>query len=101
MIISIILLLILLLLVSVYGNINMLRNIGLLEKLIEAQADELVRIRAIVIDMRNELKAIDKRGSFESDDEVGFFFKQLKTIIRRLNNFFENNYDQYNATEEE
>lgn len=101
MIISIILLLILLLLVSVYGNINMLRNTGLLEKLIEAQADELVRIRAIVIDMRNELKAIDKRGSFESDDEVGFFFKQLKTIIRRLNNFFENNYDQYNATEEE
>jgi hypothetical protein len=38
--------------------------------------------------MRNELKAIDRRGSFEADDEVGIFFKNLKTIILRLDELF-------------
>jgi hypothetical protein len=33
------------------------------------------------------LKEIDQKGSFESDDEVGFFFKQLKNIQSVLNSF--------------
>jgi hypothetical protein len=31
------------------------------------------------------MKRIDLRGSFESDDEVGSVFQQLKSIIEKLN----------------
>lgn len=30
------------------------------------------------------IKTIDAQGSFEADDEVGYFFKELKAIIERL-----------------
>lgn len=31
-----------------------------------------------------ELNKVDQRGSFESDDEVGFFFKYLKQVQQEL-----------------
>ena len=31
----------------------------------------------------NSLKEIDLRGSFESDDEVGSTFKDIKTLIEK------------------
>jgi len=34
--------------------------------------------------MNKEVKKIDTKGSFSSDDEVGYFFKQLKKIIKQL-----------------
>ena len=33
------------------------------------------------------LKQADYRGSFESDDEVGFIFKEIKNIIKQLDRF--------------
>lgn len=89
--ILLVIILVVLLTASIYGNIKSLQNIELLENQIENFSDELLRLRRIVIDMRNELKAIDRRGSFEADDEVGIFFKNLKTIVNRLDNFFKNN----------
>jgi hypothetical protein len=100
MILFIIITLSILLVSSIYANINLLKNIEVLEEFVENQAEEMNRLRVIVIDMRNELKSIDKRGSFESDDEVGFFFKQLKSIIERINNFFDTNYKEQNAEKE-
>ena len=34
-----------------------------------------------------KLKEIDEKGSFESDDEIGFFFKAIKQIQEILNDF--------------
>ena len=34
-----------------------------------------------------KLKEIDAKGSFESDDEVGFFFKHILFIQGELNKF--------------
>jgi len=34
-----------------------------------------------------KLKEIDAKGSFEGDDEVGFFFKQIKILQELLNDF--------------
>ena len=36
-----------------------------------------------------QLKLIDEKGTFESDDEVGFFFEELKEIGKLLDNLFE------------
>jgi hypothetical protein len=35
--------------------------------------------------MNKEIKKIDHKGSFESDDEVGYFYKEFKRIINELN----------------
>ena len=34
-----------------------------------------------------DLKQIDYRGSFESDDETGVIFSDIKNIIKQLDNF--------------
>ena len=36
-----------------------------------------------------QLKLIDEKGTFEADDEVGFFFQELKEIGKLLDNLFE------------
>jgi hypothetical protein len=38
--------------------------------------------------MLNEMKELDIRGSFESDDEVGVVFKELKDVIEKYRNNF-------------
>ena len=39
--------------------------------------------------INSQLKLIDEKGTFESDDEVGFFFEELKNIGKLLDNLFE------------
>ena len=34
-----------------------------------------------------KLMEVDAKGSFKSDDEIGFFFEQIKTIQTALNSF--------------
>ena len=51
----------------------------------------------ILIDFQNiikfaseKLKVVDSKGHYESDDETGFFFEQLKQIQLSLDGIFEN-----------
>ena len=39
--------------------------------------------------VNSQLKLIDEKGTFEADDEVGFFFEELKNIGKLLDNLFE------------
>ena len=39
--------------------------------------------------INSQLKLIDEKGTFEADDEVGFFFEELKEIGKLLDNLFE------------
>ena len=34
-----------------------------------------------------KIKEIDSKGTFTGDDEVGYFFQQLKYLQEQLNNF--------------
>ena len=47
-----------------------------------------------------QLKLIDEKGTFESDDEVGFFFEELKEIGKLLDNLFEEVEDASSKEEE-
>jgi hypothetical protein len=40
--------------------------------------------KARTIDAYQRIKSIDASGHFEADDEVGYFFKELKSLIERL-----------------
>jgi site-specific recombinase len=46
--------------------------------------DLLVNLLTIYTQVLTKLVRIDKNGSFESDDEVGFVFKTLKNTIEDL-----------------
>ena len=50
--------------------------------------------------VNQQLKLIDEKGTFEADDEVGFFFLELKEIGKLLDNLFEEVEDASTKEEE-
>jgi hypothetical protein len=73
-------------------SILFFRGYGLIER-IEEMEDTVAeyelrneQTKEALESMLSQMKEIDLRGSFESDDEVGSVFTQLKTIIEIYNN---------------
>jgi hypothetical protein len=59
----------------------------------EQLADAIIAAESIVEEsqetlekMLDEMRAVDIKGSFEADDEVGAVFTELKTIIEKYKN---------------
>ena len=59
----------------------------------------------LIIEMQNiiefattKMKQVDARGHYESDDETGFFFQQLKELQELLNGIFENEETEENSS---
>ena len=50
--------------------------------------------------VNQQLKIIDEKGTFEADDEVGFFFQELKNVGKLLDNLFEEVEDATTKEEE-
>ena len=77
------------LLISVVLNIIFTISIFNLLKQTEELEDTLIEttleIKVKVSNALENLRNIDSRGSFESDDEVGATFTELKTIVENLN----------------
>ena len=66
------------------------------------QYEELIlQINDKIEFVNSQLKLIDEKGTFEADDEVGFFFLELKQIGKLLDNLFEEVEDDVNSKEEE
>ena len=42
---------------------------------------------ATIDEILAELNVIDSKGTFQSDDEVGFFFSALKRLLQQLSDF--------------
>ena len=66
---------------SGYGIYNLIRRNEVFEDLVEEQTTKLSDIRTTVLDIEAKLVSIDLKGSFESDDEVGAVFSELKETI--------------------
>ena len=49
----------------------------------------LVQFQQIVTFVTEKMKLVDANGHYESDDETGFFFEQLKELQLLLDNIFE------------
>jgi len=67
---------------------------------INTYEDLLVEISDKTDFINHQLKEIDNRGTFESDDEVGFFFTELKELNSILNNLFTQEVDDATTKEE-
>jgi hypothetical protein len=70
-----------------YTTFNLLKKNERQEDILAGYMSYLNKISDTIKFADKKLKEIDARGSFESDDEVGFFFKQIKQIQEVLNNF--------------
>ena len=49
----------------------------------------IIEFQSIIEFATQKMKLVDSKGHYESDDETGFFFEQLKEIQDLLNNVFE------------
>jgi hypothetical protein len=92
--IGIICFLIVLILILSYTTFNLLHKNEKLEDIIENQSkilggymSYLNKISDIIEHSNKRLKEVDSKGSFESDDEIGFFFEQVKSIQQVLDKF--------------
>tara|TARA_B100000287_G_scaffold311489_1_gene294778 strand:- start:3131 stop:3421 length:291 start_codon:yes stop_codon:yes gene_type:complete len=61
----------------------------------------LVRIQQITSLTSLRLKKLDASGSFESDDEIGFFFKEVKDMQNILDGVFETDNTEENTNAKE
>lgn len=52
-----------------------------MEDLINEYQIQQDRTQEVLENMLTQMREIDMKGSFESDDEVGFVFTQLKDLI--------------------
>jgi hypothetical protein len=50
--------------------------------------------------IKHQLKLIDDKGTFESDDEVGFFFEEIKQLGNDLGELFETEVDDEKTQKE-
>ena len=49
----------------------------------------IIEVQNIIEFATTKMKQVDASGHYESDDETGFFFQQLKEIQELLNGIFE------------
>jgi hypothetical protein len=77
-----------------YTTFNLLRKLEKQEDAINNQAtilssylSYLNKISDIIDFSDKKLREVDYKGSFSSDDEVGFFFEEIKQIQSTLNQF--------------
>ena len=85
----IVVVIILSLLVVIFGytTFNLLKKVEKLEDRVNLYDELFTQIREITLFSDKKLKEIDTRGTFSSDDEVGWFFKHIKTLQEMFNKF--------------
>ena len=66
---------------------NLLVKVEKYEDVVQDQAQYLQNISNLVGDSQKHLKTLDEKGVFQSDDEVGYFFDNLKKVQDELNRY--------------
>ena len=57
------------------------------EDVVQDQVQYLQNISNAIGEGQKHLKNLDERGVFQSDDEVGYFFEQMKYVQDELNRY--------------
>lgn len=66
-------------------GLNLVKRMEFMEDMIIKYDERDEETKRILNLMLNQMREIDLRGSFESDDEVGSVFTQLKDLIETYN----------------
>jgi hypothetical protein len=86
---TLILINVILIIVGVVGYIiwNLMKKVEKLESMIDVQEKYITDFYELVKQSEVKIKEIDSKQLFQSDDEVGFFFNNLKTIQEALSDY--------------
>jgi len=86
---------VILLIGSIYINVNLLKKFETMEEMAENSVDELLKNEKFLIELKTRilsqqsyLRQLDRIGSFEADDETGYFFKEMKDIVNEITVYF-------------
>lgn len=66
---------------------NLLKKQEKAEDILAGYLDYLDKLSRTIEVSNNKIKEIDSKGTFESDDEVGFFFQTIKDLQSIFNEF--------------
>lgn len=86
MLVSILILTILVIILG-FTTWNTLRKLEKYEDTVQNQQIYVERIANLIEDSSKRLREVDTKGHFSSDDEVGFFFSNLKAIQDTLDEY--------------
>jgi hypothetical protein len=77
---------------------NLTRKFEQLEQMAEESVDALLENQKFLTELRNRIRSqqsylrqLDRIGSFEADDETGYFFKEMKDIMNDIAVYFGEN----------
>ena len=87
-----------LLVLSIYFVWNLLRKVEKLEDMLANLGSYVSDVTELIVKSQERIQEIDQKGTFQADDEVGFFFENLKEIQNILNSA---NLDEPRATSQE
>jgi predicted translin family RNA/ssDNA-binding protein len=85
--IVIISILVALLVISGYIVYNLLSKLEKYEDIVQDQVKYLQNISDAVGESKRHLDTLDEKGVFQSDDEIGEFFNQLRYVQEELNRY--------------
>ena len=66
---------------------NLLVKVEKYEDITVDQTKYLQNISDLIKDSQKHLQSLDERGVFQSDDEVGYFFEQMKSVQKELDRY--------------
>jgi type II secretory pathway pseudopilin PulG len=66
---------------------NLLVKVEKYEDITVDQTNYLQNISDLIKDSQKHLQSLDERGVFQSDDEVGYFFEQMKSVQKELDRY--------------
>ena len=70
-----------------YFTWNLMKKVEKYEDIAQYQQNYIDNLSTIIGESSEKLKEVDEKGTFQSDDEVGFFFNTIKEIQRVLDQF--------------
>ena len=73
--------------ILVYFTWNLMRKVEKYEDIAQYQQNYIENISTIIGESSKRLQEVDEKGTFESDDEIGFFFNTVKEVQRILDEF--------------
>jgi hypothetical protein len=70
-----------------YTTFNLLKKNEKAEDILISYKEYIDKLSSQIEESNQKIKEIDEKGVFDSDDEIGWFFKELKKIQSSLEKF--------------
>ena len=77
-----------------YTTFNLLRKNEKQEDILSGYMAYLNKVSQTIEAADKKIQEVDAKGSFKSDDEIGFFFQQIQSIQTILNSFIIKNVEK-------